>query len=61
MGWAVGLQFPTGSVMGFFFSSPPQPHRFWGPPSLLSSGYRGGAPFPRGKAMGAWGLPPTSI
>jgi hypothetical protein len=25
-----------------FFSSPRRPDRFWGPPSLLSSGYRGG-------------------
>jgi hypothetical protein len=26
---------------GIFFSSPPRPDRFWGPPSLLSSGYLG--------------------
>jgi hypothetical protein len=24
-----------------FFSSPPRPERLWGPPSLLSNGYRG--------------------
>jgi len=23
-----------------FFPSPPRPDRFWGPPSLLSNGYR---------------------
>jgi hypothetical protein len=26
---------------GNFFSSPPRPNRLWGPPSLLSNGYRG--------------------
>jgi hypothetical protein len=34
-----------------FFSSPRYPDRFWGPPSLLSSGYRGH--FPRGSRDGA--------
>jgi len=24
-----------------FFSKPPRPERFWGPPSLLPSGYQG--------------------
>jgi hypothetical protein len=27
-----------------FFSSPPRPDRFWGPPSLLSNNYRGRSP-----------------
>jgi hypothetical protein len=33
-----------GSIPGGgweFFSSPPRPDRLWGPPILLSSGYRG--------------------
>jgi hypothetical protein len=37
-GWMIG-----GSIAGGgnweFFSSSPRPHRFWGPPSLLSNGY----------------------
>jgi hypothetical protein len=39
---------------GFLFS-PRHPDRFWGPPNLLSNGYRG--LFLRGKAAGAWRLP----
>jgi hypothetical protein len=34
----VGVQFPVGSRI---FSSPRRPDRLWGPPSLLSNGYRG--------------------
>jgi hypothetical protein len=34
-----------------FFSSPPRPDRFCGPPSLLSNGKRGN--FPGGKTAGA--------
>jgi hypothetical protein len=33
-----------GSIPGGgweFFSSPPRPERLWGPPSLLSNGYKG--------------------
>jgi hypothetical protein len=34
----VGVQVPVGSRI---FSSPRHPDRYWGPPSLLSNGYRG--------------------
>jgi hypothetical protein len=34
----VGVQVPAGARV---FSSPRCPDRFWGPPSLLSNGYRG--------------------
>jgi hypothetical protein len=44
----VGVRVPVGSRI---FTSPRRPDRFWGPPSLLSNGYRGR--FPRGKAAGA--------
>jgi hypothetical protein len=37
---------PVGSRI---FSSPRRPHRFWGPASLLSNGYRG--LFPRGMKL----------
>jgi hypothetical protein len=43
---------------GNFFSSPQLPGRLWGPPSLLSSGYRG--PFSGEYAAGVWIWPLTS-
>jgi len=42
-----------------FFYSPPRPDRLWGPPSLLSNGYRGF--FHGGKAAGTWSRPLTFI
>jgi hypothetical protein len=33
------VPFPRGDWE--FFPLPPRPHRFWGPPSLLSKGYQG--------------------
>jgi hypothetical protein len=42
-----------------FFSSPPCPDQLWGPPSLLSNGTRDS--FSRGKPVGAWIWPLTSI
>jgi hypothetical protein len=33
----VGVRVPVGSKI---FSSPRRPDRFWGPPNLLSNGYR---------------------
>jgi hypothetical protein len=48
-----------GRGRGIFFS-PLHPDRLWGPPSLLSNGYRGS--FPRGySAAGAWRWPLTPI
>jgi len=38
MGWTTGVRFPAGA--GMFVSSLPLSYRLWGPPSLLSSGYR---------------------
>jgi hypothetical protein len=37
-GRGVGVRFPLGAK---FFSAPRRPDRLWGPPSLLSNGYRG--------------------
>jgi hypothetical protein len=34
----VGVRVPVGSSI---FSSPDRPDRLWGPPNLLSNGYRG--------------------
>jgi hypothetical protein len=51
----VGVRVP---VLSRILSSPRRPDRFWGPPNLLSNGYRGH--FPRNKAAGAWSWPLTS-
>jgi hypothetical protein len=37
----VGVRVLVGSRMSRIFSSPRRPDRFWGPPSLLTNGYRG--------------------
>jgi hypothetical protein len=44
----VGVRVPVGSRI---FSSPRRPDRLWGPPNLLSNGYR--ESFPGGKAARA--------
>jgi hypothetical protein len=46
----VGVRIP---VVWRIFSYPRRPDRLWGPPNLLSNGYRG-------KAAGAWSWPLTS-
>jgi hypothetical protein len=43
----VRVRVPVGQII---FSSPSRPYRLWGPPSLLSNGYRGF--FPGGKDTG---------
>jgi hypothetical protein len=37
-GWTTGVQFPAGAMMGIFL--PSHLNLPWGPPSLLSNGYR---------------------
>jgi hypothetical protein len=49
MSWMIGGLSPGKAWE--FFSSPPQPYRPWGPPSLLQLGTRGS--FPGGEAARA--------
>jgi hypothetical protein len=44
-GWMAGIHFPAGAGT-FFFPSPSPPDKLWGPPSLLSNGYRWEGLFP---------------
>jgi hypothetical protein len=53
----VGVRVPVGLRLNIF-SFPCRPHRLWGPPNLLSNGYRGC--FLGGKAAGTWSWPLTS-
>jgi hypothetical protein len=47
-GWTTGVQFSVGAMMEIFFSLPPRPDLFWGPPCLLSNVY-GRLPPPPGE------------
>jgi len=38
-GWMIGGSSPGRGWE--FYASPPRPDRLWGPPSLLSNGYKG--------------------
>jgi hypothetical protein len=53
-GRGVWVRVPVGSRI---FSSPRRPDRLWGPPNILSNGYRDS--FLGGKAAGAWSWPLT--
>jgi hypothetical protein len=57
--WGIGVRVP---VISRIFSYPRRPDRLWGPPNLLSNGYRGAVLSPRVKRQGreADHSPPTS-